>query len=303
MLVCEYNETPSHLDPLTSSFESVTVQYGKCVYVESTTPHALLIRSHWRGTLDSRESVTPSDYWVKNTDMNDDCSILDYLFPLDGVKVYIGSLENPTSRSNSEEDTKYLYGESNSQSTECGYSRTNCLCNDANSSLSIVCVDSTSFITQSRFPDIDYSTYESRLSEFWVEEQIDTRNAVNGSLTHFLYGPTLSVVYASGMGADVYTCGWNDIPCVSVYAGLNHSHVNASDGMELCGNDLKIALVNDIHTSETDMIEFIGDHYSFTLSPSTEDGTIIKINSPIQNRLPSSIAHQKLLHSPELSLT
>ena len=61
--------------------------------------------------------------------------------------------------------------------------------------------------------------------------------------------------------------------------------------------------MNDIHTSETDMIEFIGDHYSFTLSPSTEDGTIIKINSPIQNRLPSSIAHQKLLHSPELSLT
>ena len=106
------------------SSQSLTVQYGKCVYVESTTPHALLIRSHWRGTLDSRENVTASDYWVKNTDTSDECSILDYLFPLDGVKVYIGSLDNPTSRSNSEEDTKYPHGGSQSQS-ECGYSRTN----------------------------------------------------------------------------------------------------------------------------------------------------------------------------------
>ena len=95
------------------SSQSLTVQYGKCVYVESTTPHALLIRY-----------VTESDYWVKNTDTNDESSILDYFFPLHALKVSIGSLENPT-RSNSNEHTKYLHGESNSQRSECGSSCTN----------------------------------------------------------------------------------------------------------------------------------------------------------------------------------
>ena len=124
----------------------------------------------------------------------------------------------------------YIHSNSSKDSfTLTGTSFTNCVCNDSNTSVYIVCVDSSSFLIRSRFPDIDYSTYESRLSEFWVEGQIDTQITLNGSLIHFLYGPTLSVVYASGMGADVYTCGWNDIPCVSVYAGLNHSHVNASD--------------------------------------------------------------------------
>ena len=77
-----------------SSEEDASLQRGSSVYLVSPSPAALLLRSRWRGTIDSAASEYVVPFWSKTTDSTPvEDSIVNYLFGALGVPLYIAGRE------------------------------------------------------------------------------------------------------------------------------------------------------------------------------------------------------------------
>ena len=86
------------------------------------------------------------------------------------------------------------------------------------------------------------TTIESSKDAFIVEESIstDTHKPQTASILHFLYAPSsnagLSSVYTSVSGADLSTCGWADLPCLTINYALASKHEDTQT-VTLCPGD------------------------------------------------------------------
>ena len=86
--------------------------------------------------------------------------------------------------------------------------------------------------------------------QYWVEETTSARTKLNSTLLHFLYNPStdssITTLYISRTGADISTCGWDDIPCVTLYSAMSvFTSTTSSSSLTT------IALSQATHSSES----------------------------------------------------
>ena len=119
---------------------------------------------------------------------------------------------------------------------------TNCSSNSVNgSNVFIECYNGTTFITTSQWTGtINTTNYgdteENSKALFWVSETQENASkslyAQSASLFHFIFKPveysSATKIYIGTRGADVTTCGWDDLPCLNLTRGLEYVNSNGS---------------------------------------------------------------------------
>ena len=131
------------------------------------------------------------------------------------------------------------------------------------------CSDATSLIPNSSWSGT-ISTYNATAeSLYWVVESNRCAPSDGTSLYHFLYPPSeadLESVFVGPeqydsvkMASNISSCGWEDVPCVSIHLAYSHAPDN---------EDINIILLSgDTLAAETESTMFT--HDSIAISPST----------------------------------
>ena len=74
-----------------------------------------------------------------------------------------------------------------------------------------------------------FDTLSTDEERYWIEEisPTTTRTALPNPMLHFVYPPlsdtTATIIYAGPDGGDITTCGWETLPCMSVYTAVTRA--------------------------------------------------------------------------------
>ena len=147
-------------------------------------------------------------------------------------------------------------------------------------SIYIDCIDGTDIIKRGNWGVYPSWTSESEDSkeQFFVTESTTSRNAQASPVLHFLFPPSsnanLESVIASPSGADeIASCGWSDLPCLSINTALTHRCITEGSQTN------KVSLTSGAHSAETVQISI------------TSQMSIVGIDSP--SKLVNALSDRK----------
>ena len=146
------------------------------------------------------------------------------------------------------------------------------------------CVDGSQAVNGSTYAgSFPYSLISVNPGMYWVEEMTNStslsRNPQSAPLYAFIYPPytntSISSVIVSSTGADITTCGWEVLPCLSL-TGSQKSYPNASTILLMEGN----------HSSDTACISFA--ERNVTIQPFTETSSCESVSFTVSSSHTSS---------------